>query len=462
MDQTPELHETFLHVLEEFAANRGAIDSLKMLGSMYATGKLGVPVDVVAAFKYYLEAAERGNDAEAQFFVARFYFSALKLLLTNSVEEAMNDRYDMMAELSKDPTVIKTEDDEYVYVDPKMQLKMQAAELQRAKIDYSTYPGLSKRTATTKLKESSKLGLYYLEKAAQNDHTKAQMLLARFYMDGREMEANLKVAFGLMQRAAEKNDAGAYYNLGTLYYTGVRANVLKDKLPEGVSSTCMSPEDKLIYYETFEIPQDVNKAIEYFKRSAELDDPVALYWLGYSLIHGQDMEKDVKQGVQLVNRACQLGHPQAFYYMYLLYSEGQEVPKNEQFANEMFQAALEANSSDAKYDLADRCLRGTHGERKDARRAFTLYEEAGKLGNGYALFCLGSMYYHGIGTGVDYRKAHERYSQAVGCGVKEAFVPLARMTIKGEGVDKPDEKYGRYLLELAKEAGVEFDESMLE
>lgn len=457
MNVTRQLYPTYLNVLEEFAGHRNVVEVLKMLGSMYATGSLGVNVDVVAAFLYYLEAAEKG-DVECQFYVARFYFSAYQLLLTNSVDEAMKDTYDIFADLIKDPTMVKTGDDNYVYLDEKSKRRLAAAEQRREKIDYSKYPGLSKRIAMTKLKENTKLGIYYLEKAAEGGHSKAQMLMARYYMEGKDLESNFKKAFELMEKAAQNNEAGAYYNLGTVYYSGIKTSIQKEKLPDG----CLSPEEKSKYYEIFEVEQDIDKAVECFKKSAELGDAVAIYWLGYSYIHGQHMEKDLQKGIKLVEQSCELGHPQAYYYMYLLYSQGEDVPKNEPLANQMFQAALRANSADAKFDLADRCLKGTHGERRDAKRALSLYEEAGSLGNGYALFCLGSMYYHGIGAPQDYKIAHKKYTQAVSCGVKEALVPLARMTIKGEGVQPADEKYGRYLLTLAKDSGIEFDESIIE
>jgi TPR repeat protein len=451
MNNTPKLYPTIYQCLVKCAKEKN-VDALSMLGNMYVVGTLGVEQNIEIAFKYYLEAAELGH-AQSQFYVARLYFNAFKILLDEDIS-SVNFQPDLLDELTFEPKVVESEEG-YVFLDEKAQRKLQLSEQLREKTDYSTLPGLSNRSARTKLKENRKIGMDYLQRAAHNGYSKAQLLLSRMYMEGGPgLDANTKRGFEWLERAAESGEAQAYYNIGIIYYSGLSATVPK----EGTEDLQLTPEEKANCYVPFIIEKDVNKAIEYFFKAAELDDPVATYWIGYSYIHGQHLEKDVKKGVKLVEKACQLGHPQAFYYMFLAYTEGNEViEKNPILAEEMFQLAVEANSSDAYFDLADRVFHGTFGEKKDLERALKLYEQAGRQGHADALLCLGTMYYHGLGTEKDLRTAYERYSQAVTAGSQQALLPLARMTMKGEGVEASEE-YGQYLMGLAQKAGLEIRE----
>jgi TPR repeat protein len=210
------------------------------------------------------------------------------------------------------------------------------------------------------------------------------------------------------------------------------------------------------------IEQDIDKALQCFLKAAELGEPIAIYWVGYSYLNGQHLKKDLKKGLEMVRHACDLGYPQALYCMYLMYLEGHEaLPRDPVKADAMLKAAVKARSGDALFDMADRCFHGTHGEEKNLQRALKLYEDAGRVRHGAALYCAATMYYYGMGTERNLELAYERYTQAATAGYEDALVSIAKMTLRGEGVEK-NEPYARYLLSELRSRGIPFDEKDFE
>ena len=61
---------------------------------------------------------------------------------------------------------------------------------------------------------------YWLQQAAQQDHTESQYNLGICYELGHGIEKDLQKAAEYYQKAAEKGYAPAQYNLGVCYYNG--------------------------------------------------------------------------------------------------------------------------------------------------------------------------------------------------------------------------------------------------
>jgi tetratricopeptide (TPR) repeat protein len=63
---------------------------------------------------------------------------------------------------------------------------------------------------------------------------------------------------------------------------------------------------------------DTDKAIEYWKKAAELGHPIAHYSLGIMYRQGHGVEKDLEMGIYHWEEAAMGGHPQARHYLAII------------------------------------------------------------------------------------------------------------------------------------------------
>lgn len=80
---------------------------------------------------------------------------------------------------------------------------------------------------------------------------------------------------------------------------------------------------------------------------------------------------------------------------------------------------------DSALTLGYMYLYGQDGVKADYKKAFYFYQLAAKTNNAVALTNLGSLYFNGIGTDVDYEKAAQLFLQASQLGSNDAAVNLA-------------------------------------
>jgi len=86
---------------------------------------------------------------------------------------------------------------------------------------------------------------------------------------------------------------------------------------------------------------------------------------------------------------------------------------------------IEKGDVQAMLDLGYAYLYGINGVKADYKQALFYYEMAGNKKNPVALNNLGSFYFNGIGTKVNYGKAIQYFEEAAGLGSSDAAVNLA-------------------------------------
>lgn len=218
--------------------------------------------------------------------------------------------------------------------------------------------------------------------------------------------------------------ADALYNLGLAYWEGIPAVVPRDRL----------------------------RAAAYFRRAADLFDPSALFWLGYSH-HNGDKEAGIPRDSRFAMRYLELaagsGHPGAAHYLARLYRNGDRkklgLEPNARKADFFLRAAADSGHAEAIFELADAYFHGQEGEgntgsvEKDYPRALELYEKAASLGHVRAMVSAGAMYYHGLGVPGgkrDFARAHQLYTDAGERGSAQGWENVAAMYALGEGVPR--------------------------
>lgn len=141
-----------------------------------------------------------------------------------------------------------------------------------------------------RIKKNEKKGLNWLREAAGNDHVDSQEYLA--YYDIRfEKVPNIKRIMGYLEAVIAKKDSSRALTTLAEFYI----NQKKDY-------------------------RAVSRGFELYKKSAELGDVIANYWVGVLLHRGQGVEKDVREAIKYLEKAVELGNCQADYELFDIYA----------------------------------------------------------------------------------------------------------------------------------------------
>lgn len=132
----------------------------------------------------------------------------------------------------------------------------------------------------------------YYNKAADMGNLGGLLNLAIMYQTGNGVSVDGNKAVSYYERACKIDNTGAaYYNLGTLYYSG-----------------CGS------------VSQDYKKAYDMFVRSAAVNYAPAQYNLGVMYLNGQYVEKDERMGISYMEKAARQKFQPAVEYMHKVYN----------------------------------------------------------------------------------------------------------------------------------------------
>ncbi len=135
-------------------------------------------------------------------------------------------------------------------------------------------------------------------------------------------------------------------------------------------------------------------------------------------------------------------------------TENSQAPTEEQAQPEIKETPLERavrlaeeGNEDAALTLGYMYLYGQDGVEIDYKKAFHFYELAAAQNNVIALNNLGSLYFNGIGTAVNYEKASELFLKAAQNGSDDAAVNLAFIYLSTE-----DSRYFEPAIDLFEQA----------
>ncbi len=147
-----------------------------------------------------------------------------------------------------------------------------------------------------------------------------------------------------LEKAAEQNDPTAQFALGSLYFTG-GGGLATDK--EKAISWLQKAADQdfaqaiPMIATVYVMSGDNDKAFEYFKKGAILEDPASMAAVGTAYIYGTNgLRRDFIKGFQLVKKAEELGFP-VNSVLAQCYENGWGTPKDKKLARKYQKAADE-------------------------------------------------------------------------------------------------------------------------
>jgi TPR repeat protein len=320
---------------------------------------------------------------------------------------------------------------------------------------------------------------------AQSGSPYFQGLLGIYLRAGEAGSAvNLSLAKQWSSVSAKKNHPFGLYNLANLamydgnfeqatqYYqdAALRLERLASS-GDAVSLFCMGEIDFQV------IPTSIPRAVEHFRKSAELGFPLAQATLGSLCLKGLEIPgHDIPKGIDLLSTAARSRSLSARFNLGMAYYNGDGVPKNVSQASRWFRLAVKQNFSEAQYTLGVLLIEGEENfpkEEKEGLRLLKLAAEQGHLAAKEQLYKRGMgtpppnsvvssteevpiktdavqleearKYYAGVGVPQDYERALSLFSSLARKGNAEAARFLGLMLLTGRGCEKDIPKAENWL-----------------
>ena len=204
-----------------------------------------------------------------------------------------------------------------------------------------------------------------------------------------------------------------------------------------------------------DVQVDVGRALECFEKAVDLGDDDARYFLSVYYL-GQEDNHDAgadgntnddglydtsrKRGLQLLQESCNNGHVGALYYLALMYRNGDAGLDFEQCMDlyrEYLDQAADGGDADALFLRAYCMCNGEDGYEMNKVKGLEGFVESGEAGNADGFVSAGALCHHGgIEIKRDQRRAFELYQQAGELGSVEGWKNVVACYALGEGVPK--------------------------
>ena len=183
----------------------------------------------------------------------------------------------------------------------------------------------------------------WFERSAKQKNKFAQFSLANLYYYGSGIEKDLSQAFLWYQRASSQGQPYAAYSIAQMYRYGeyvTKDNDTAQRYYKQALSGFLKIEsddmanDDLFYKlgQMFKIGlgtnSDVTKAIEYFRRSAEMNNKNGLFEYGKALLIGEHIPQDTDSAVKLLEKAVKLKNSNAKRFLALEYISGEHLEQD--------------------------------------------------------------------------------------------------------------------------------------
>ena len=178
---------------------------------------------------------------------------------------------------------------------------------------------------------------------------------------------------------------------------------------------------------------DVERAVSYFKKSAEFGNAKAQRMLGDCYFWGEGIREDKREAVKWYRLAAEQGNAKALKELGDCYFWGEGIREDKQEAVKWYRLAAEQKNAEAQYSLG-RCYYFGTGIREDKQEAVKWYRLAAGQGNAEAQWRLGACYYFGTGIREDKQEAMKWYRLAAEQGNAKAQWILGGCYFGGEGI----------------------------
>ena len=213
----------------------------------------------------------------------------------------------------------------------------------------------------------------WFERSAKQKNKFAQFSLANLYYYGSGVEKDLSQAFLWYQRSSSQGQPYAAYSIAQMYRYGeyvTKDNDTAQRYYQQALSGFLKIEnddmanDDLFYKlgQMFKLglgtDSDVTKAIEYFKRSAEMNNKNGLFEYGKALLIGEHIPQDTDSAVKLLEKAVKLKNSNAKRFLALEYISGEHLEQDIEKGIALLTECADSGDVIASYRLGKIYLQG--------------------------------------------------------------------------------------------------------
>ena len=310
----------------------------------------------------------------------------------------------------------------------------------------------------------------WFERSAKQKNKFAQFSLANLYYYGSGIEKDLSQAFLWYQRSSSQGQPYAAYSIAQMYRYGeyvTKDNDTAQRYYKQALSGFLKIEsddmanDDLFYKlgQMFKIglgtDSDVTKAIEYFKRSAEMNNKNGLYEYGKALLLGEHIPQDKEKAVKLLEKAIKLENINAKRFLALELISGEHLDQDIDKGLAMLTECADSGDAFACYKLGKIYFKGDIVlQDLDKAEKYLLSAED----NEFTQYAFGKLYLQK--EKYDILKAVDCFEKSADKNVWSSY-QLGRLYLFGaEGLEKDKEKSMEWLTKSAND-GNEYAQNML-
>ena len=311
----------------------------------------------------------------------------------------------------------------------------------------------------------------WFERSAKQKNKFAQFSLANLYYYGSGVKKDLSQAFLWYQRSSSQGQPYAAYSIAQMYRYGeyvTKDNDTAQRYYKQALSGFLKIEsddmanDDLFYKlgQMFKIglgtDSDVTKAIEYFRRSAEMNNKNGLFEYGKALLIGEHIPQDTDSAVKLLEKAVKLKNSNAKRFLALEYISGEHLEQDFEKGIALLTECADSGDVIASYRLGKIYLQGEiMPQNLDKAERYLLLAED----NEYTQYALAKLYLQE--EKYDIQKAVNYFEN---CAAKNhwASYQLGRIYLFGaEGFTKDKEQAIEWFTKSAND-GNEYAQDLLE
>ena len=213
----------------------------------------------------------------------------------------------------------------------------------------------------------------WFERSAKQKNKFAQFSLANLYYYGSGVEKDLSQAFLWYQRSSSQGQPYAAYSIAQMYRYGeyvTKDNDTAQRYYQQALSGFLKIEnddmanDDLFYKlgQMFKLglgtDSDVTKAIEYFRRSAEMNNKNGLFEYGKALLIGEHIPQDTDSALKILEKAVKLKNSNAKRFLALEYISGEHLEQDFEKGIALLTECADSGDVIASYRLGKIYLQG--------------------------------------------------------------------------------------------------------
>jgi TPR repeat protein len=198
--------------------------------------------------------------------------------------------------------------------------------------------------------------------------------------------------------------------------------LFKEKLQEAKQGNSNAQFDVASMYQNGRgVEPDLDKAIEWYKKSAEQDNTQAVSRL--KLLEAN------KERFRKILAKADTGNAESQYKLGKMYTEGVGVSTDYALATKTFESAAKQGHAKAEYNLGLNYYEGT-GVERNRKTAYKWFKAAAEQNHPAAQYYLGKMYASGSGVKQNYSTSLEWFGKAVEGGFNQARAEMIDVSEK--------------------------------